>query len=64
MHIVNCAVTDLNRSVYRTAVAGTQCGEPCARRWRCFFFSRVLHNENPNQTTMVILRRRRHERGL
>jgi len=34
------------------------------------FFSRVLHNENhvlhpllPNETTMVIMRRRRHERG-
>jgi len=39
MHIVNCAVTELNRSVYRTAVAGTQCGEPCGRRWRRFYQS-------------------------
>jgi len=38
-------MTELNRSVYRTGY-GTQCGEPCGRRWRWFFFSRVLHNEN------------------
>jgi len=55
-------------------LAGTQCGEPCERRWRWFlwFFSRVLYNENHVLHPLLperndhgyVLRRRRHECGL
>jgi len=41
MLIVNywCDWLKQDSSVYRTAVAGTQCGEPCGRRGQCFFQS-------------------------
>ena len=61
------------KGVYNIELAGTQCGEPCGRRWRWFFsvvsyITRIMFYIccYPNETTMVMieLRRRRHERGL
>jgi len=63
-------LTELNRRVC-IELAGTQCGEPCGRRWRRFY-SRVLRNENhvlhpllPERNDHGYeLRRRRHDRVL